>query len=405
MITLAGHRPSAIGTKAGRWHILSAKEIAAMPFEIEIGGTTYIFDKSMIISEVKSYNWLKGGDAHIDEAGELCWVCRIIDFEYLFTVATADIMIPINDVPGHAEIPVFLWGGLCLGSVRDLQVKSSCRCCAFILQSLNRLDTATHDSDPPAVGATGTKPSTRVYLRGLIRGRTMLSFRRAKPTSSEPPEPAPIQLFIYLREGSEPLKSSPLLRPIQRIGSVDELPAISGTRRASLGGRLVTGDEVEMGVLRRWVSACRETAQQPCPAPTIRLIDIPGGFVTDAFESPPEYVALSYVWGKVKNLMLTAQTAANLQTPGTITANNPDIPLTIRDAILACQLLSLPYLWVDSLCIEQDSPLKMATIEQMDAIYGCARLTLVAAAGADAQAGLPGVRAGTRPRRDRKSVV
>jgi hypothetical protein len=52
--------------------------------------------------------------------------------------------------------------------------------------------------------------------------------------------------------------------------------------------------------------------------------------------------------------------------------------------MLVCERLAIPYLWVDALCIEQDSP-------EMNDIYASAYLTLVAAAGEDSWAGLPGV--------------
>lgn len=379
-----------------------------MQFEFEVGESAYIFDKATIASDSKRYPWLRTGNGPInleaEEGAPLCWVCQALDFDYLFAVPTADIEIPADGVPENMQPPVSLWGGLCLGSVHDLHDKSFCRFCSFISESLRRLRTA---SDDPLAICAG-QPSTRVYLRGLVRG-TMLSFRRTKPADADGKrhENAPVQLFIYLRDGRESLKSSPLLRPIQRIqvGAADELSATF----SRISGRLVVGGEAGLDVIRHWVSACPGGAAVAAP-PSLRLIDIFNGFVTDAFDSPPEYAALSYVWGNTKNLMLTAQSAAMLQTPGTITASNPDIPLTIRDAIFACHVLSLPYLWVDSLCIEQDSPLKMVTIGQMDAIYGCARLTLVAAAGSDAQAGLPGIRASTRPSRQRavhidKSVV
>jgi hypothetical protein len=54
-------------------------------------------------------------------------------------------------------------------------------------------------------------------------------------------------------------------------------------------------------------------------------------------------------------------------------------------------MLGVQYLWVDSLCIMQDTVDKHDQIQQMDKIYQEALLCIVAAAGRDANAGLPGV--------------
>lgn len=55
------------------------------------------------------------------------------------------------------------------------------------------------------------------------------------------------------------------------------------------------------------------------------------------------------------------------------------------------------YLWVDALCIVQDDPVqKHLDIQRMDFIYSKAFATIVAMHGKDADAGLPGVRGGTR---------
>ncbi|KAK4448392.1 heterokaryon incompatibility protein-domain-containing protein [Podospora aff. communis PSN243] len=162
---------------------------------------------------------------------------------------------------------------------------------------------------------------------------------------------------------------------------------------------------IDSSVLRCWLSGCRDIEPNGSlhySLPDIRLIDAVKGLVTDVLSSPPSYAALSYVWGGAKNLMLTSETMAMLQTPGTLTDSNQDLPLTIRDAILTCQLLDLKYLWVDSLCLEQDSPSKRLAIRQMDALYGCAQLTIVAADGSDAENGLPGIR--PHPQRRQRTV-
>lgn len=55
------------------------------------------------------------------------------------------------------------------------------------------------------------------------------------------------------------------------------------------------------------------------------------------------------------------------------------------------------YLWVDALCITQDNRLEVTRlVKKMDLVYGGALATFIAAAGVDAEAGLPGIREGSR---------
>src|SRR5436305_367957 len=53
-------------------------------------------------------------------------------------------------------------------------------------------------------------------------------------------------------------------------------------------------------------------------------------------------------------------------------------------------------MWVDSLCIEQGGPYMLDQIKSMDLIYTSASLTIIAAAGNNSWAGLPGLREGSR---------
>jgi hypothetical protein len=70
--------------------------------------------------------------------------------------------------------------------------------------------------------------------------------------------------------------------------------------------------------------------------------------------------------------------------------SNELLPKTITDAIKLCQDISQNYLWVDCLCILQDGEEdKHSQIASMDAVYNLAFLTIVAAAGDDANSGLP----------------
>jgi hypothetical protein len=64
-------------------------------------------------------------------------------------------------------------------------------------------------------------------------------------------------------------------------------------------------------------------------------------------------------------------------------------PTTIMDAIKLCKDIGHTYLWVDCLCIIQDeAEEELVQIKSMDIIYSKASLTIVAAAGDDANSGL-----------------
>lgn len=112
------------------------------------------------------------------------------------------------------------------------------------------------------------------------------------------------------------------------------------------------------------------------------------------------YVALSYVWGTTKPAKGQVEDGLNPPPPSSI-ALGPcldQVAHTIFDAIQVTTALGRRYLWVDQYCIDQENPAKKrAQIKQMRRIYDKADLTIVAAAGKDANYGLPGV--GERPRR------
>ncbi len=65
-----------------------------------------------------------------------------------------------------------------------------------------------------------------------------------------------------------------------------------------------------------------------------------------------EYAALSYCWGGKSSLMLTTTTQASLDRG----VNVALLPETIKHAVQVTRFLGLRWLWIDSLCIMQDSP-------------------------------------------------
>lgn len=82
------------------------------------------------------------------------------------------------------------------------------------------------------------------------------------------------------------------------------------------------------------------------------------------------------------------------------------LPRTVTDCIELAALLGFDYLWVDSLCIVQDDAVDQAQqIRQMGSIYSSAFLAVLAAWGEDSDAGLPGLREGTRSVKQQEVTV
>lgn len=154
-------------------------------------------------------------------------------------------------------------------------------------------------------------------------------------------------------------------------------------------------------LFRRWKDYCISSHGTKCWAPfngptafRIRLIEVKQECVVELTEKA-EWVALSYLWGKSKNLTLKKESLDQFKTPGFLSRDR--VPKTIYDAMILADAIGEKYLWVDSICIVQDDDLeKMEFIPRMDAIYRHSILTIIDAAGSDSQSGLPGMHDGTR---------
>ena len=149
-------------------------------------------------------------------------------------------------------------------------------------------------------------------------------------------------------------------------------------------------------LVRRWLGEC-STYHGFCPKdvyvplPT-RVIDI-----GDATRGPTlyiptpgtrgRYLALSYCWGKSQPVKLTE---ARLKT-SPVSFPLGTLPRTLRDAIIIASHLGFQYIWIDALCIVQDS-FEGCDWEQqsasMNQIYGNASLTIAAAAATSTTEGI-----------------
>ncbi|KAI1072036.1 hypothetical protein LB507_005374 [Fusarium sp. FIESC RH6] len=159
---------------------------------------------------------------------------------------------------------------------------------------------------------------------------------------------------------------------------------------------------IDFDTLRNWMSICEQHHsicqydQEPAKIPRFRLIDIKKKCVVqvDGNKRPP-FATLSYVWGRKPFLRLVKANIEELEEEGCL--ERLELPPTIEDAITVCEKLQIGYLWIDSLCIIQDDEsVMLEVVDKMDSVYREGILTIVAASGADAYSGIPGVRLNTR---------
>ncbi|KAJ9150280.1 HET-domain-containing protein [Pleurostoma richardsiae] len=107
---------------------------------------------------------------------------------------------------------------------------------------------------------------------------------------------------------------------------------------------------------------------------------------------PARYAALSYVWGPERtedHRTLRSNVFERIKHGGLEQLVSESLPSTIKHAIQLVRDLGERYLWVDSLCIVQDSVSSWRlNAQSMDLIYGNAYFTICAADGDNSDAGL-----------------
>lgn len=178
-------------------------------------------------------------------------------------------------------------------------------------------------------------------------------------------------------------------------------------------GRTLNPKSINIDLLRSWIESCEDWHRCVCwrknnsrrdgPVtikfpiiPFIRLLDLKDDCLIQT-SIPPVFVALSYVWGNAQIFKLVKETLPNLLQPGSLAKSYELFPKSIQDAVTLTRLLNHRYVWIDSLCIIQDDDSdKGAQVQLMDTIFTRASLTITAASGRDANAGLPGIDKGSR---------
>ncbi|KAM7212507.1 hypothetical protein V8F06_012129 [Rhypophila decipiens] len=191
------------------------------------------------------------------------------------------------------------------------------------------------------------------------------------------------------------------------------------------------GGALHIKILSLWLEACDANhscfpKSDPKFLPT-RLIDVSPDstantvcllYSTESLDVSTHYLALSHRWGpphldttsdqplQAKKKVRTTQISDTKSTSGTVLLHREitveSLPATFHDAILITRGLGVRYLWIDSLCIIQDSPedwMRESTL--MESVFSGAYCTIAAASASGTDDGF----LRNRQERERKIVV
>lgn len=193
---------------------------------------------------------------------------------------------------------------------------------------------------------------------------------------------------------------------------------IKSSHESHFLGRELGDQKENQALLRSWLDLCVEEHTESCvdthtgEAKFIELISETYFGVIDVLDmqlkalpilkgKPARYAALSYVWGRSRHdeppYVTTRENVLTHILHGGLETAWDRLPRTIQDAILLVSRLGERYLWIDSLCIVQDSESSwLLNSQAMHLVYGHAYFTICAADG-DASAGLQAARSIIQP--------
>jgi Heterokaryon incompatibility protein (HET) len=158
-----------------------------------------------------------------------------------------------------------------------------------------------------------------------------------------------------------------------------------------------TGSRANELLAQRWLRGCEES-HPSCDSndttsdfPT-RLLAVEGVERTASVQlietksSPREgrYITLSHCWGGLEVIKLLTSNLTELQDGISLSR----LPKTFQDAVAITKWLGVKYIWIDSLCILQDSPEDwLQESSRMRDVYGYSLCTIAATGAEDASVG------------------
>ena len=295
------------------------------------------------------------------ELGHLCEICRHVDFQYLVNCPLAQVLESFKLFP-------LKWA---------LLREEDCAFCRLIAKTVR--------------DALGEQ-----QIVTEVQGKNVMCDFRMLPKAMNPAGRA--EMVLLLVPHPEGINGFSHLILSEYHAEKDVMT------RMTIHGVSIESPRVDCELIKRWCHRCVSGQCGSNPS-VVQDRDLPQGFrlidvsqrCVVAYEQGVQYVTLSYVWGGVATLRNTKALCKDLAVRGAFIHEEHRLPKTIKDAMALVEMLGERYLWVDSLCIIQDDEDdKAIQIAAMDQIYSSSVLTIAAASGDNADAGLPGMSAGPR---------
>jgi hypothetical protein len=291
-----------------------------------------------------------------------------------------------------------------------LSASTACSFCHIVVQALEKCYRSA-----PTVPGTNLREGIMVYPPVALPEEDIDELRSTSPAvwfeaSVLPHDANPGSLLLALEDIVLTVKLANTFPFPRFLLSNVRLAQQSLSRGVEIGapntdaGIPHTGN-VHLDLAKQWLQACRvehcDCAEQDSVNATLptRLLDLNAGLgddvvlrITSSLEPKDRsaYATLSHRWG---DQVPPATTLQNLER-NLLCVPFVTLPKTFQEAVSFTREMRIRYLWIDSLCIIQDSTVdKDHEIPRMVDVYSYAAFNIAACAGADASAGLFNARA------------
>ncbi|ROT38148.1 HET-domain-containing protein [Sodiomyces alkalinus F11] len=262
--------------------------------------------------------------------------------------------------------------------------QAGCPACQLLYQSINLSDLCDPRIELVSVHAFGDSSvlqtfdpksegmSRQLYTQeGFHKGRWAADPSRPSHAPDRPYPPVERSVELFSLEGNT--SHWPVVRAARHVAAVADAPEC-------------------LDLIRTWVSDCEKKHRScrkkktPKTLPDRVILIRPGNDpqLVDSQGLPGRYIALSHRWGGNVSLQLTKDKLEDFKRGIPFSS----FPKTFQDAIHICRALEVDYIWIDSICIIQDSKEDWDVQgSKMDQVYANCLLTLAADAAENGGAG------------------